>query len=92
MSLGLIARRHAAVKARIISLTRELDTWLKLTEDDKHGLGRHQSQVRRLDTTLRSLLDPLQRTVLDTPAILASPPDTGATTCPCATPGPPPPA
>lgn len=63
---GLPERRHASILARMESLDKELEFWFDRTTDDRFGLGRHHTQVRRLRTTLGSMLDPLETIVKNT--------------------------
>jgi hypothetical protein len=60
---GLAERRRTSIVAKIASLREELDDWKKLTEDAGSGMGRHNTQVRRLDAALSSMLEPLGQEV-----------------------------
>lgn len=63
---SLAARRYASLNARLTSLTKEIDHWKTITADPALDLGRHNSQVRRLETTLGSMLEPLQTAIENT--------------------------
>jgi hypothetical protein len=73
---GLAERRRTSILVKIRSLEQELDDWKALTADAKSGMGRHNTQVRRLDTALRSMLEPLEQEIAkppaDSPDILAA--------------------
>src|SRR5271157_32705 len=60
--MGLIERRRAEVDAKLASLANEFQHWKDITTVEG-GLGRHNSQVRRLAATIDGALDPLRATL-----------------------------
>lgn len=64
--MSLIERRRAEVDAKLDSLSNEFAYWKAITTAEG-GLGRHNSQVRRLAATIEGALAPLRETLQKPP-------------------------
>lgn len=64
--MSLIRRRRAEIDAKLASLGAEFEYWRKITLAEG-GLGRHNSQVRRLAATIDGALATLRATLKELP-------------------------